>query len=65
MPYIRKTYDEYQILQNFGYGDGWEEVSTEPTYKQANEAVKEYRQNQPEYPVKIKKVRIRKKELAQ
>ena len=54
----RKTYDEYQIHQHFP-GSGWEEVCAETTRKEAQERRKEYRENQPEYPVKIVKKRIR------
>lgn len=61
MAYQRKTEDEFQIHQ---FLDGqWEEVSCCSTRKDAKEEIKEYRANQPEYPVKIKKVRV-KKELA-
>lgn len=57
MPYQRKTEDEYQIHQNCGYG--WEEVCAESTRKEARERLKEYRENQPEYPVKCVKRRIK------
>jgi hypothetical protein len=56
--YIRKTYDEYQIWSNYGYG--WEETCAEETYKEAKERLKEYRENQPQYPHKIVKRQIRK-----
>lgn len=29
MAYVRKTKDEYQLLANYGYGDGWEYVIAE------------------------------------
>jgi len=35
MSYIRKTKDEYQLLCNYGYGDGWEYVLAEDTMKEA------------------------------
>lgn len=57
MTYQRKTYDEDQIHQNAGYG--WEEVCAEDTFKEAKQRLKEYRNNQPEYPVKIVKKRIK------
>jgi len=56
--YIRKTEDEYQIWQNL-YG-AWEEVSCCSTFKDARREIKEYRENQPEFAVKIKKVRVKK-----
>lgn len=40
MAYIRKTKDEYQLQCNYGYGDGWEEVLTEDTFKEAKERKK-------------------------
>lgn len=49
--YKRKTKDEYQIHQ---YINGaWEEVTAESKIKEARDRLKEYRENQPEYPVKI------------
>jgi hypothetical protein len=58
MTYIRKTRDEYQIHQNCGYG--WDEVCAEGTLKEAKARLKEYRENQPEYAVKIicKRIKI-------
>lgn len=56
MTYIRVTKDEYQIRQNCGYG--FEEVCSEDNYKEAKQRLKEYRENQPEYVVKIVKVRV-------
>jgi hypothetical protein len=56
--YVRKTEDEFQIWQNL-YGT-WEEVSCCSTRKDALREVKEYRENQPEFAVKIKKVRVKK-----
>lgn len=57
MPYQRKTRDEYQIWQHWGHG--WEEVCAEDTRGQARERLREYRDNQPEAPVKIVKRRVR------
>lgn len=51
MAYKRKTQDEYQIHQHTG--QGWEEVTAETTRREARERLKEYRTNQPEYPVKM------------
>lgn len=58
--YIRTTTDEYEVQQNFGYGHGWEAVCTEASRKEAQERRKEYQQNQPEYPVRIVKKRVKK-----
>jgi hypothetical protein len=58
MPYVRKTEDEYQIHQKTQMG--WEEVCCESTRKEARETIKLYRENQPEYPVKVVKKRVKK-----
>jgi len=57
MAYQRKTHDEYDI-QGY-YGDGWETVTTEETRKAAREQLKCYRENDPHYPYRIKKCRVR------
>jgi hypothetical protein len=62
MAYQRKTKDEYEIQQNFGYGDGWESVTTEETWSAAKEQRKCYQENQPEFPVRIVKHRITKED---
>lgn len=59
MAYVRKTKDEYQLLCNYGYGDGWEVVLTEETLKEAKERKKEYVENMPQYPYKIVKKRVK------
>jgi hypothetical protein len=51
--YARKTRDEWQLHINYGYGDGWEHEISEDTRKEAIQRRKEYRENCPEYPVKI------------
>lgn len=60
MAYKRKTVDEYRIFSNYGYGDGWEESTTESTYKEGKERLKEYRTNEPNYSHKLicKRVKI-------
>lgn len=60
MAYIRKTYDEYQIQGNYGYGHGFEEVTAENTYKEAKLRLREYRDNEPGVPFKMVCKRIRK-----
>jgi len=57
--YVRKTRDVWDIEQNFGYGDGWEVVTTETSFREARDRRREYRENQPEYPVRIRKRRER------
>lgn len=43
MAYTRKTKDIYILMSNYGYG--WEEETTEETREQAQQTLKEYRQN--------------------
>ena len=56
--YIRKTVDEWQLLIDYGHGHGFEEVTAENTRRDIKQRQKEYRENCPEYPSKIKCVRI-------
>lgn len=58
MAYVRKTVDTFVVLQYTGCGYGWEEVHTEDTRTEAKERLREYRDNQPEYPVKLVKKRV-------
>jgi hypothetical protein len=55
--YIRKTRDVWEIQQYTGPQYGWECVTNEATYKEARVQAKCYRDNQPEYPVRIRKKR--------
>jgi hypothetical protein len=55
--YIRKTIDEYEIQGN--YGQGFECVTTEETWKAAREQLKCYRENEPQYSHRIVKKRVR------
>lgn len=58
MAYIRKTKDEYIVQGN--YGQGWEDITAEPTRKECKERLKEYRENEPQYNHRmiVKRVRI-------
>lgn len=56
MPYKRKTTDAYEI-QQYLFGQ-WETVTTEATHKEAKLRYKEYKLNQPEYPVRVHKHRV-------
>jgi len=58
----RKTRDEYQIHQLTA--QGWEEVCAEDTWKEGRARLREYRLNQPEYPVTMVCKRIRKEATA-
>lgn len=55
--YQRKTEDEYQVHQCTC--QGWEEVCAETTRREGMARLKEYRANQPEYPAKLVKRRVR------
>ena len=57
MTYVRKTRDTWEIHVNYGYGHGWEYEIAEPTRTEALQRLNEYRENCPEYPVKIVKCR--------
>lgn len=58
---VRKTIDEYDIQAD--YGQGYETVTCEPTLWAARQAVKEYRENEPGVPLRIKKLRVHKSKL--
>ena len=51
MPYTRKTVDTFQLHVN--YGQGWEHEITEFSRREIRQRVKEYRENCPQYPVKV------------
>ena len=62
MAYERKTIDTWELQLNYGYG--WEYTLTEYTRKEARERLKEYRENQPQYPARLVKKRVRKEAIA-
>lgn len=51
--YERKTKDVYVLFGD--YGNGYEEVLEEDTRAEANEQLKTYRENAPEYSFYVKK----------
>lgn len=55
--YKRKTEDEWRIM-GF-YPDGWEELTTETTWKEAKANVKAYRENEPGTRFKVVKKRVK------
>lgn len=59
MAYVRKTRDYWSIQQYTGGQYGWEEVCAAETWKEAKQTVREYRENQPEYPARIRVKRER------
>jgi len=58
MAYKRKTIDIWELQIN--YGCGWEYTFTAYTKKEGMERLKEYRENEPRYPARLIKKRIRK-----
>ena len=59
MAYVRKTYDQYDIETNYGYG--WEVECSESTLQEARQTKKEYIENaRGLIGIRIRKRRIRK-----
>ena len=56
MAYVRTTEDEFQIHGN--YGQGYEELTCETTWKEAKQCIKDYRENEPGVQFKIVTKRI-------
>lgn len=56
MPYARKTRDEWSVQGD--YGQGWEDVCTEDTRREAVARRKEYDANEPQYPHRLKLRRV-------
>lgn len=46
MPYTRKTRDEFVIQGNYGYGHGWEDLTSEDRRKDALARLREYDANE-------------------
>lgn len=57
--YKRKTFDEYEIQGDYGYGCGYETVTTETTSREAREQLRVYRENEPGVHFRIVKKRIK------
>lgn len=53
MAYQRKTADEWQVQVDYGHGDGFEAVAYCGKRKEALQAARDYRVNDPLYPVRI------------
>lgn len=43
----------YVIQGNYGYGDGWEDVTEEDTRAEGLERLREYRENEPGVPHRL------------
>jgi len=57
MPRKRLTRDEIVIQGN--YGQGWEDLVTEDTHRDALTRLREYRENEPNYPHRLIVRRVR------
>ena len=57
MKYTRKTRDIYMLYIDYGYG--WDWVATEEDIAEAKRTRRNYKTNQPQYPSKIVKRRIK------
>ena len=60
--YMRKTHDEYHVQGNYGGVAGWETVTIEETYAEARQMLKDYNENERQYPHRIVKKRVRNSE---
>ncbi len=45
-PRVRKTRTDIILQGNYGYGDGWEDLVAESTWKEARQRKKEYQDNE-------------------
>lgn len=59
MSYTRKTRDIWDVEQYTGPQYGWEVVTAEDRRKDALARLREYRENQPDYPVRLRPRRER------
>lgn len=50
MAYKRKTYDVWNLVYDYGYGDGPEIITSELSRREALQRVKEYRKNEGIFP---------------
>ena len=57
MTYQRKTRDVWRLYVNYGYG--WEYEFEEDSLSEIKKRKKEYRENCPQYPIKVVKGRER------
>lgn len=46
--------DEFDIEGDYGYGDGWEVVTSESTLRAARERLAEYEDNEPGVPFRLR-----------
>lgn len=58
MTYKRKTEDVWEIHVMYGSLYGWEYETTEMSWREARDQLKCYRENAPQYPVRVVKRRV-------
>ena len=56
--YVRKTHDEWHTQGD--YGTGWETETIDDNLKDAKQMLRDYRENVPNIPHRLIKVRVRK-----
>ncbi len=54
MSYQRKTRDIFTLQGNYGPPHGWEDLTAEETRSEIKERAKEYRENEPGTPLRIR-----------
>lgn len=54
-----KTQTEWIIQGNYGYGDGWEDLSAYDSPYAAEEDLRLYRENEPEYAHRLIRRRVK------
>jgi hypothetical protein len=59
MAYKRRTYDEWQLLADYGHGGGFEFVLAGESCKEVSAQLKCYQENAPQYRYKIQFKRVR------
>lgn len=59
MAYTRKTRDEWQLWIKYPGPHGWEHEVSEDSFTEIRQRRREYRENCPEYPTRVKRARVR------
>ena len=57
--YVRKTHDEWHVQGYYCQEIGWESVSIDRTYEEGKQMLKDYNENEPQYPHRLIKKRVR------
>ena len=59
--YVRKTEDQWHTQGN--YGCGWETVTIDDNKQDAMQMLRDYNENEPQYPHRVIKKRVRKERV--